>query len=380
MNDLAVPDDVLLAFQAQQPLFLGASETVAVQELPPGDDLGADEPLLDVAVDLAGSDEGAGALFQRPGLGLVLAHGKERDQVHQGVAGLDEVVAQVMVVRQPVFLLELGPLLRCQLQEFLLDLAGEQHGAFPVRHRGGEPGEGLHGVLVGVDQVEQGLRREELEAAHQQVLLFREGVFAQGLARFQERLQLLQQVEFLLQLLGLHFPDVQGQLFQPLVHGQEVGRFQLVLHGGDVAGRVDGPLGVEDLRVMEAPHQVDQAVGAAQQVDEGRIFHFPEGDGPGVQEFDLGVHRRRLEKIGQLFQPRVGDVDDGLVELVAGRGKLGYLFLLLGEQVEQQRLAGLGVAEYGEDHGLIIAHKAAPVNQKPGCPACARFHLTSCNL
>ena len=215
-------------------------------------------------------------------------------------------------------------------------------------------------------RLSRGLADRNLKPRTSRSSFSREGVFAQGLARLQEGLQLLQQVEFLLQLLGLHFPDVQGQLLQPLVDGQEVGRFQLVLHGGDVAGRVDRPLGMEDLRVMEAPHQVDQAVGAAQQVDEGRIFHFAQGDGAGVQEFDLGVHRRRLEKIGQLLQPRVGDVDDGLVELVAGRGKLGDLFLFLGEQVEQQRLAGLGVAEYGEDHGLIIAQKACRSKPAPG--------------
>ncbi len=173
------------------------------------------------------------------------------------------------------------------------------------------------------------------------------GYSRRGLPLSRNSLQLLQQVELLLQLLGLHFADVQGQLLQPLFDGQEIGGFQLILHGGHVAGRVDAALGMDDLFVAEAPHQVHQAVGAAQQVDEGRVFHLAQGDGAGVQEFDLGVHGRRLEKIGQLLQARVGDVDDGLVELVAGRGILGDLFLFLGEQVEEQGLAGLGIAEYG---------------------------------
>src|SRR5262249_52427220 len=89
--DLAVADDVILAFETE----LTARAEVGHRAVG-GDEvivrvhLGADEPARDVRVDGAGGVLRARAAGDRPGADLVLADGEERDQPEQRVAALEK--------------------------------------------------------------------------------------------------------------------------------------------------------------------------------------------------------------------------------------------------------------------------------------------------
>src|SRR5437762_6727403 len=60
-----------------------------LEQLVPWHDLGANESLGEVAVDLSGRVDRALSFRQRPGAHFVLAHGEERDQAEQPIAGAD---------------------------------------------------------------------------------------------------------------------------------------------------------------------------------------------------------------------------------------------------------------------------------------------------
>src|SRR5438105_10410127 len=94
MNDVAVGDGVFLAFEARLTGLLALRLAAVADEIVVGDDLGADESLLDVAVDLAGGLLRDGAAPDRPGADLVFARGQEAHQVEQPVGGLHEAVAR----------------------------------------------------------------------------------------------------------------------------------------------------------------------------------------------------------------------------------------------------------------------------------------------
>ena len=92
VDDVAVGDDVLLAFEAQQALVAAVGERLELEEVLAGDDFGADEAALDVGVDGAGGLLGVGAAADRPGAHLVLADGEEGDQAEQLVARAQHAV------------------------------------------------------------------------------------------------------------------------------------------------------------------------------------------------------------------------------------------------------------------------------------------------
>ena len=81
LDDIAVLHDILLALGALQALGLDGSviEIVGL-EVAVGDDAGADEAALKVAVDLAGSLRSLGTLADGPGTALLLAVGQEGDE------------------------------------------------------------------------------------------------------------------------------------------------------------------------------------------------------------------------------------------------------------------------------------------------------------
>ena len=67
VQNVAVFDDVVLAFGAHLAGFLGALFTLVGDEVFIGDGLSADEALLEVGVDLAGGLRGGGADRDGPG-------------------------------------------------------------------------------------------------------------------------------------------------------------------------------------------------------------------------------------------------------------------------------------------------------------------------
>src|SRR2546423_11880046 len=92
VNDVAVGDGIFLALEARFTGLLALRLAAVADEIVVGDDLGADESLLDVAVDLAGGLLRDGAAPDRPGADFVFARGQKAHQVEQPVGGLHEAV------------------------------------------------------------------------------------------------------------------------------------------------------------------------------------------------------------------------------------------------------------------------------------------------
>src|SRR2546426_12631773 len=86
MDDVAVLDDVVLAFEAELPRLAAARLAAVADEVVVGDHLGADEAALDVAVHAARAPAGGGAAADGPGSALVLPAREGADQVEQRVA------------------------------------------------------------------------------------------------------------------------------------------------------------------------------------------------------------------------------------------------------------------------------------------------------
>ena len=93
MDDVAVLDRVVLAFESELPRFTTASFALVLDEVGVGNHFRADETPFDVAVDPARGLARRGAATNGPGPALVVAGGEERDQVEERVARPDEAVA-----------------------------------------------------------------------------------------------------------------------------------------------------------------------------------------------------------------------------------------------------------------------------------------------
>src|SRR4051812_48612409 len=84
VDHVAVLDDVVAALDPQRPPVSRARVAAGVEQLVPGDDLGADERLLNVAVDTAGGGVDTATAAQGVRLsGLVGVRGEEADEVEQ---------------------------------------------------------------------------------------------------------------------------------------------------------------------------------------------------------------------------------------------------------------------------------------------------------
>src|SRR4051812_35423957 len=92
MEDVAVLDDILLAFEPHLAGVLGTLLTLAGDEIRIGDGFGADEALLEIGVDDAGRFRRAAAGAQGPGMRLLGADGEEGEEAEQAVAGADDAV------------------------------------------------------------------------------------------------------------------------------------------------------------------------------------------------------------------------------------------------------------------------------------------------
>src|ERR1700737_1029692 len=115
-EDVAVLDDVLLAFGAEQAFFFYALLAAVGEEVVRGVAVGFDETLFEVGVDDSGGSGGFGAAHDGPGADLLHSGGEVGDQVEQAIGGVDEAVEarlfEAHVVEELVALggLELGEL------------------------------------------------------------------------------------------------------------------------------------------------------------------------------------------------------------------------------------------------------------------------------
>ena len=87
VDDIAVLDDVFLAFEPLKVLGLGFLERAGLVEIVEGRDLGPDEALGDVGVDLAGRFDGVRAALEIPAADLGLSGREEGDDPNR-IVGL----------------------------------------------------------------------------------------------------------------------------------------------------------------------------------------------------------------------------------------------------------------------------------------------------
>src|SRR5690242_19683233 len=93
VDDIAVSDDVVLAFEAELPRLAAFRLAAITDEVFVGNDFGADKPALDVAVNLSRGFPRRRPLADRPRLDLVFAGGEKTDEIEQLVRSADEAVA-----------------------------------------------------------------------------------------------------------------------------------------------------------------------------------------------------------------------------------------------------------------------------------------------
>ena len=84
MHDVAVADDVLLAFEPHLAGVLGAGFAAERDVVVVGDRLGADEAFLEIRVDDAGRLRALGAALDRPGARFLRADGEVGDEIRAG--------------------------------------------------------------------------------------------------------------------------------------------------------------------------------------------------------------------------------------------------------------------------------------------------------
>ena len=99
VDDVAVLDDVFLALEPLQVPGLGLFEGAGGVEVVERGDLGADEALGEVGVDLAGGLDGGGPALEVPAADLGLAGGEERDDADRVVSLADDPVAAQLAAR-----------------------------------------------------------------------------------------------------------------------------------------------------------------------------------------------------------------------------------------------------------------------------------------
>src|SRR5947208_2522750 len=94
IDDVAVRDRIFLALESRPTRLLAFGFAAVAHEIVVGDDFGADESLLDVAVDLAGGLLGDGAATDRPRADFVLTGREKADQIEEMVGGSYEAIAR----------------------------------------------------------------------------------------------------------------------------------------------------------------------------------------------------------------------------------------------------------------------------------------------
>src|ERR1700756_3312637 len=91
-EDVAVFDDVLFAFGAEETGFFDGLFAAVFEEVGGGVAVGLDETFFEVGVNDAGGPGGFGAAFDGPGADLLHAGGEVGDEVEEAVGGVDEAV------------------------------------------------------------------------------------------------------------------------------------------------------------------------------------------------------------------------------------------------------------------------------------------------
>src|SRR3954454_3505426 len=163
VDHVAVLNDVVAALDPQGATVAGGGVAAGVDQLVPGDHLGADEALLDVAVNPARGLVCGSASRQGPGQRLLVGVGcEEADQIEQLESGSDQSLESgALDAELPAHLLRLIGL---QIPQIRFDARRDHH---HLRRHAFGVGDQVRGclalTLVDVDDIEDGLRRERGE-------------------------------------------------------------------------------------------------------------------------------------------------------------------------------------------------------------------------
>ena len=337
MHDVAVLDDVLLAFDAELAGLADAGLATERNVVVVFDDLGADEAFLEVGVDDAGALRGLAAAHERPGTHLVGSGGEVGLQVEQVVGGAYQSRDAALV--KSYLGQELLSLLPCvQLGDFALGLGGDDEHVGILALYGLADGLGVlvaggGGGVIDVADVEYGLVGEQEELAGKLALVdgvelhracgltLVEGVFV-GLED-----RCLQLGRFVAS--GLGGLDGAGEA---ALDGLEVFELQLVVDNLLVADGVDAAVDVGDVVVVEAAQDVQDGVGLAY-VGKELVAQALALAGAFDQAGDVdnlyrgGHYRTRLAHLDQLGEALVGNGDDAHVGLDGAEGEVCRLRL-----------------------------------------------------
>ncbi len=373
MDDVAVGDEVVAALGAKQAALAGPDVAARRDQVFPRDDLGADEALLDLGVDLARRLPGG---RPRPHAArhrfLAGVRSEEDDQVEQVEGAVDDALQPGL--GDP----ELGPHLRglgvLELAELRLDPRGDRD-----RDRVGGPrvlgdrGRDLVLSLVHVSDVEDRLRRQRRELARGVRRRLRHGHVAHRPARRKRLDHALEPLALGDRLLVLRARLPRHSLQAPLGL-LEICRDQLGLDQLDVVARVHPSLGVRNAAARVTADDVADRVGLADRgeepVAEPLALRGPAHEARDVVELDrLGHRLARADGRSDALEPRIGDRHDRDVGVDGGERVVAGLGAGPRQRVEQGRLAGVRQTDYADLHAVSEAASAGAA-APPFPPAC----------
>ena len=354
LDDVAVGHDVVLALHADLAGLLGLLHRAELHQVVEGDDLGLDEAALEVGVDDAGRLGRGRALADRPGAGL-LGPGGEVGLQAEGVEADPGEYVEAGLVDAHLGQHRAGLVVVAELDQLGLELRVEED-------RLGGRDELLHlrlellvGQLVGVavEDVDERLGRQQRQLADQRAVDLRGDDRRTGLEGGQG---LTRGVE-----VGVQRLVAARLLLQPrdrLLDGLQVGEDQLGLDGRDVGGGVDLAVDVGDVLVAEHPGHLADRRGLAdvgeELVAQALALRGTGDDAGDVDELDgRGQHLGAAEHLRELRQPVVGYADDADVGLDRRERVVRREHVVLGQGVEEGRLARVGETDDadGECHG-----------------------------
>ena len=224
----------------------------------------------------------------------------------------------------PHFVQEDHPVLVVHVGELGLGLGADRHHrralAFGVGAQAVEVRVVLEAVLVDVADEHRRLGGDQAQRLEHGVFFLAERDAAHRPRLVQRRLALDEHVHEPLRLLVVAGLGHLAVAREALLDRRQVGQAQLGLDDLDVGDRVDLAGDVDHVLVVEAAHHVDDRIGLADVGEELVAEAFALGRaGDQARDVDELDDRRQhalgLDDLGQLGQPRVGQLDDADVGL-----------------------------------------------------------------
>src|SRR2546422_739623 len=328
VQHVSVPDDVVLAFQAERAFGAGVGFGRGFEKLIPANGFSTDEMLFQVGVDDSRSFNRARVNGDGPGAAFVFADGEEGNHAEQGVSGTDQ--AHEAALFQVIAGKEFSGIRLGHLSKLGFDLPANS----------GSTGIGLRGDFVqlvfadcifqffaefrrlaDIKHIQNGFLAEEHEAAESLLVLACHFHFTQRALGFKMRLSALEQFVFFFQFGRAQFLEIFFQALKTLFDLAEVTDHQVEFDILDIAQGIDRA-NVRDCGVVEGADDVRKLIHVAQMSDVAAFFQSFLADCADVDVFNRGVGELlRIEKCGQAVEAIVwyfGDTDVGFTRVRVG--------------------------------------------------------------